>query len=297
MVQIDKNLAWKRESQSSAFTILMWNLSKDNLILELKHRLALISTIKNTFKKVKLNDRLFEFLTCIEKSSIQTYSQIVLIGSETFIFKLDNNDINMLKDYSIPNFTIYNDEYFKIDWLIDIFENFKFYDVIINNSNTLTHWSGNLYKKKIIKSNVNSDYIKNLNVPWFFIGKIQPQHKNKFMIEHYPNNANWNEIINFIEEFEMKKLIHELDTHFINIKLNSDKYIFGNDIFDCIEMYNVEKLYLHDKVKKDFQDKIIQKDLVPNINFKIININKIYSNDSSETLLKDYSGFLGIKYY
>jgi Gpi18-like mannosyltransferase len=117
------------------------------------------------------------------------------------------------------------------------------------------------------------------------------------MIEHYPNNANWNEIINFIEEFEMKKLIDELDTHFTNIKLNSDKYIFGNDIFDYIEMYNVEKLYLHDKVKKDFQDKIIQKDLVPNINFKIININKISTNDSSDTLLKDYSGFLAIKYY
>ena len=89
MVQIDKNLAYKRESHTASFTLLMYNLSKDDLIIEIKHKLALISTIKNTFRKVKLNDRLYEYLVGIEKSSIQIYSQIVLIGSDTYIYKLD----------------------------------------------------------------------------------------------------------------------------------------------------------------------------------------------------------------
>jgi hypothetical protein len=114
MVQIDKNLAYKRESHTASFTLLMYNLSKDDLIVELKHKLALISTIKNTFRKVKLNDKLYEFLVGIEKSSIQTYSQIVQIGSETHIYKLDKKDIGMLEEYSIPKFTIQNDEYFNI---------------------------------------------------------------------------------------------------------------------------------------------------------------------------------------
>ena len=187
MVQIDKNLIWKRESNDGAFTILMYDTSKDELINELKHKLALISNIKNAFKRIKLNDRLYEYLAQIEKSSTQLYNQIVLIGSEMIILELDKNDINMLKEYSINKFTISNGEYFKIDWLLDLFENFNFYDIVINNSNILTHWSGNLYKKKIIKQNVSPDYLKNLTTNWFMVGKMLPQQKYKFLIEHFPN--------------------------------------------------------------------------------------------------------------
>jgi len=63
MVQIDKNLVYKRKSHTASFTILMHNLSKDNLIVELKRKLTLISTIENTFRKVKLNDRLYEYFS------------------------------------------------------------------------------------------------------------------------------------------------------------------------------------------------------------------------------------------
>lgn len=47
MVQIDKSLAWKREYHTASLTLLMLNLDKDTLIAELKHKLGLISTIKN----------------------------------------------------------------------------------------------------------------------------------------------------------------------------------------------------------------------------------------------------------
>ena len=105
MVNIDKSLEFIRESQDSAFTILMLEISKDDLISELKHKLALLSNIKNTFKKIKLNDRLYEFLIMVEKSSIQIYSQIVLIGSIGItIYKLDKKEINILKEYSIDKF-------------------------------------------------------------------------------------------------------------------------------------------------------------------------------------------------
>jgi hypothetical protein len=301
MVCIDKNLAWKRESQDGAFTILMWNLSKDELISELKHKLALISNIKNTFKRAKLNDRLYEYLVQIEKSSTQSYDQIVLIGSETIIYKLDKNDVNILKEYSIQQFTISNDESFNIEWLVDLFENFKFYDVVINNSNNLTHWSGNLNKKKIIKQNVNQEYIKNLNSPWFMVGKMQPQHKNKFLIEHYPNlnSSQWKDIINEIELLEIKKKVNELQEHLDNLAKNSDKYIFGNDIYELIEQYNVKEIYLHKNIKKNFDDKIVEKNLTSNINFNIIQIDTIDKNisDASVILDKNYSGILGIKYY
>ena len=300
MINIDKSLQWIRESQNSAFTILMWDLSKDDLISELKHKLALISNIKNTFKRAKLNDRLYEYLCQVEKSSIQTYSQIVLIGSiGPIIYKLDKPEINLLKEYSISKFTIENDENYNIKWLNDLFENFKFYDVVINNSNVLTHWSGNEYKKKIIKQNINSDYIKSLNSGWFFFGKIQPQFKTKFLIEHNNNNnMTWNDIILFIEKIDMKKKIQDLQEQFDKIATQSDKFIFGNEIYEYIENYNIKDLYIHSDVKKNFDAYIIEKNLISNLNFNIIEINSIDNNiDSSYVLLKNYSGYIGIKYY
>jgi len=302
MVQIDKNLTYKRESHTASFTILMYNLSKDDLIVELKHKLALISTIKNTFRKVKLNDRLHEYLVGIEKSSIQTYSQIVLIGSETYIYKLDKKDIAMLEEYSISKFTIQNDEYFNIHWLVDLFENFKFFNIIIENSNKLTHWLGNANKKKIIKQNVNTEYIKNLTSNWFMVGKLNPLNKTKYMIEHYPNtqnNMNWKDIIEQIELLDMKKIIKELEKHLDTMVTNSDKYVFGSEIYELIECFNIKELWIHKNVKKQFDDMIGEKDLSSCINFNIIEINSIDTNKSSlsNLFLSNYSGILGIKYY
>lgn len=302
MVQIDKNLAYKRESHTASFTLLIYNLSKDDLIVELKHKLALISTIKNTFRKVKLNDRLYEYLVGIEKSSIQMYSQIVLIGSEIYIYKLDKKDISMLEEYSIPKFTIQNDEYFNIPWLIDLFENFKFYDIIIESSNKLTHWSGNVNKKKIIKQNVNTEYIKNLTTNWFMVGKLNPQNKTKYMVEHYPNTQNnivWKDIMVQIELLEMKKIIQGLEKHLDCMVFNPDKYVFGSEIYELIECFNIKELWIHKNVRKKFDDTIGEKDLSSCINFNIIEINSIDTNKSTlpNMFLSNYSGILGIKYY
>lgn len=302
MVQIDKNLAYKRESHTASFTLLMYNLSKDDLIVEIKHKLALISTIKNTFRKVKLNDRLYEYLVGIEKSSISTYSQIVLIGSETYIYKLDKKDISMLEEYSISKFTIQNDEYFNIPWLVDLFENFKFYDIIIESSNKLTHWVANVNKKKIIKQNVNTEYIKNLTTNWFMVGKLNPQNKTKYMVEHYPNTQNnmvWKDIMEQIELLEMKKIIQGLEKHLDTMITNSDKYVFGTEIYELIECFNIKELWIHKNVRKQFDDMIGEKDLSSCINFNIIEINSIDTNKSSlpNMFLSNYSGILGIKYY
>lgn len=304
MVQIDKSLAWKRESHTASFTLLMWNLDKDTLIAELKHKLALISTIKNQFRKIKLNDRLYEYLVSIEKSSIQLYSQVVLIGSETHIFKLDTKDISMLKEYSIPQFTIQNDEFFNIKWLIDLFENFKFYDVIVNDAktNNLTHIQGNMGKKKIIKQNVNLEYVKNLTTNWFMVGKLLPQYKTKYLLEHWTNNSNnmnWTDIMEKIEILEMKKKIDKLDKHFDSMALNSDKYIFGQDVYEMIYQFNIKELFVHKKVMEDFNNKIAKKDLSSNLNFNIIEIDSFDNDQSNKAniFLKNYSGILGIKYY
>ena len=60
----------------------------------------------------------------------------------------------------------------------------------------------------------------------------------------------------------------------------------------------MKDLYIHTDMKKKFDDIIIENNLIANLNFNIIEINSIDNNiDTSNILLKNYSGFLGIKYY
>ena len=68
MVQIDKSLEYKRESHTASFTLLMWNLSKDDLIAELKHKLAkngtwilLIFIMADRYLNIGILNSLFSF--------------------------------------------------------------------------------------------------------------------------------------------------------------------------------------------------------------------------------------------
>jgi hypothetical protein len=134
------------------------------------------------------------------------------------------------------------------------------------------------------------------------VGKLNPQNKTKYMVKHYPNNQNnmsWVEIIQQIELIEINKIIQELEKHLDNISSNSDKYVFGSDIYEIIESYNMKELYIHKNIRKQFDDTIIEKDLSSYINFNIIEINSSDSNSTNiaNMFLKNYSGILGIKYY
>ena len=57
------------------------------------------------------------------------------------------------------------------------------------------------------------------------------------------NNMNWTNIIEQVEILEMKIKIIELDKHFVNIKINPEKYIFSLYVYDMIEQYNMKELY------------------------------------------------------
>lgn len=308
MVIIDKDLKNIRENQDSAFTILMWNISKDNLILELKHKLALISNIKNTHKRIKYNDRIYSFLSMVEKSSTPIYSQVVFIGSENpIICKLDKKDIEILKEYDVPNFTIENGENFNIAWIEDLLENFNFTNIIVQTNGNkgqeiLTHWIANINKKKIIKQNVDLDYIKGLSANWFFVGKMLPQYKTKYMIGliELVGQINWQDVLKQIKLYDMKKNISVLQEHLDKILIDSDKYIFGNDILELISQYNIKTLFIHTKIKNNFDAEIAKRQLGENLNFEIVWIDDLENNgiqNASHSLLKNYSGMIGIKYY
>ena len=55
-----------RDNHESLFTIMIYNTSKEIFVKDLNDRLKKIQEIKNSFKKKKLNDRLYKFIQKIE---------------------------------------------------------------------------------------------------------------------------------------------------------------------------------------------------------------------------------------
>lgn len=300
---IDKNLSKTRDSHESLFTILVYETSKEDFISDLKKRLEKIKDIKNTFKKKKLNDRIYKLVIFVEQSPTQIYNNIILLSDDIILIDLTSQDVKMLKEYSIPNYTFEYGEYFNTNWLIDLFENFTFYNIVIFNSNQYTHWNGNFNKKKKINQTSSQDYIKSLDKPFYLFGKINNFSKeklgNKNLIEHIQTTCIYTECVENILKIQIKSNTKLLDEIIQLIKVDSSKHIFGEEIYESIENYNIKELYIHVSILKNFEDKIKEKNLTDNINFNIIHIDTFDQKnpDSSSILLKDYSGMIGIKYF
>jgi hypothetical protein len=298
MVFINKNLSYKRDNHESLFTILLHNFTKEEFISDLKDKLNQIKSIKNSFKRIKLNDRIFNLMQQVENNKIHIFNHIILVSDDIIYINLESDDIKLLKEYDIPKYTFEYGEYFNIEWLTDLFNNFNFYNIVINNNNKFTYYKGNSYKKKIVAKDTNIEYVKIISEPFFYIGKPNTLIKNKNMLETIPIFNSWFDIIENINKYEMKKRIIIFQELLDKMSTDPDKFIFGSDIYEFIEQYNVKELYIHADSKKQFDDNIINKELTDNMNFSIIIISsdpKTY--DASNILLKNYNGILGIKYY
>jgi hypothetical protein len=206
MPLINNSFKYITDSHQSLFTILIYNTPLEQFINDVKKRLDKLKDISNAFKKKKLNDRLYKLLIDLEnknnikQNSIKMINNIILIADNITYIDLSNNDIKLLNEYNIPKYTFEYDDCFKIDWLKDLFENFVFYNFVIFNSNTYTHYEGNLNKKKLINKSNSIDYINNLQVKFFLFGKVKMQLLTKNLINHSDNIVALQDIFVYIEK-------------------------------------------------------------------------------------------------
>ena len=149
-----------RDNHESLFTILINNTSKEIFLKDLNERLKKIQEIKNSFKKKKLNDRLYKFIQKIELDNKDIYNNVFLVSDDILSFTLTKKDYIILKEWNINNYMFIYDEYFNCEF------EFNTYMMIINYLNdyvsitVLQH--DNEYKPKIINI-IGSDNIYNIN--------------------------------------------------------------------------------------------------------------------------------------
>ena len=149
-------------NHDSLFTIIIHNTDRQSFTSELKTRLKKCQNITNKFKKKLINDRIYSLICYIEElKSINTLNCVILVNSHIHLFHLTKKQISTLNDYSIKKINFIYDTVFHIDFIIDLFTNLDFNDVINVDKYTAKHTIFNKNKKKELTTfNLQKDQSK-----------------------------------------------------------------------------------------------------------------------------------------
>ena len=317
---IFRNIEDKNSNNDTLITFFCYNKKISELVNIFEEQLSNIKKINNPIKKNKLYNGYNSLITKVSEDLSEDFniSSIFFVDDSSSLIeiKLTTENIKIAIEYKFPKYFLKIENYFFIDYIIDLFFNFNFiYTFQINNTSlTITKINKNKEKEiktlKIIKENNIVDEIdlvrKENNYKEIIILYGTSPLLNKLTIVNNLKNVivkkeNYNrELLYQIYEDEKMKKNHELLEKKLgdlqNEKTNIDLYVFGKlkiEIKDTIESYSLKELYIDEeklnKLKTFIDDSFF--------NFTIIPIRKLENGDIADNFIKDYNGIMGIKYY
>jgi hypothetical protein len=288
-------------------TCIIYDFSIDNLTINLHKHLEKIQNIKHPKTKKLLNDRINSLIDYIDSwDRNETINKIFLINDSIYEHKLSKKDVSTLREFKKKNVSMLFDNNFKIEYLIDFFTNFNYYNVFECNKLSVDFVNMTVTKYKKIKTrnckndtDVNKFIEDNINKSPFLI------HGSSTLLKNYQSTNQvirkrlmHEEIMDEIEKKEIAENHKKLEEVFeyFDDERKLHLLLYGkiiNEIKDAIEQYKVKELYCHvDRLH------IVKKQLPAEYyNFSIIIIKKLKDGDISDKLLNDYRGVLGITYY
>ena len=149
-----------RDKFESNYTIIVNNLTIEQIKKQLHKKLDHISTIKDNVRRKYLNDRVYsliEHLNTFPEENVNTC--IYLLGKTISIIPLSKQHASTLDQWSIPKFIFMNGEYFEIDYIKDLLFNNEYYDTIKINNKQLTHIQLNKIKqRKILDKDISNGF-------------------------------------------------------------------------------------------------------------------------------------------
>jgi hypothetical protein len=274
-----------QENTDTLLTIIVHNTSCENFLTEIEQKLVKAKDIKDMKKKKLINDRLFKLKTYLDSCQDTIINSIFLIGN---CFEKIPIKPKFCTEWNLPKFQYFADYNFKIEYLVDIFENENLLN-IVHVDKTNTHYIGTKYKKKNMGTVDSSIYLvwQNLNVPFITYGKIT---ESKAILK-LPNNTKWESIFDEYKKSETKKVLLKLQTVIKELSnpLKSGLYAFRAEIQDAIDQYLIKELYVSATEYKKL--------VINNPNFEVYIIESLEQGDSGHILQRDFDGVIGIKYY
>ena len=288
-------------NHDSLFTIIIHNTDRQSFTSELKTRLKKCQNITNKFKKKLINDRIYSLICYIEElKSINTLNCVILVNSDIHLFHLTKKQISTLNDYSIKKINFIYDTVFHIDFIIDLFTNLDFNDVINVDKYTAKHTIFNKNKKKELTTfNLQKDQSKATEQLSEYILKqikekcilygISPILKsisNKKIIEIINGNSSLEDLSPIFDKYYQEKSK-------LRIKEHSNKIILV-DIDGVLAKWPERYIqFVNEREDTNF-DNLIDKSY---INFEIIPITSYEKGDSGDILMTNYGGIIAIAYY
>lgn len=302
----DKLLKFKNENDNFSYTFIIYDISTEEFVNQLKKKIDnLNKKINNSFKKKNINDRLFSLITYIESNYTSNYNinSIFLVNKKVYNLQFTKNDLQFCKKWNINKFYMNYDDTFQIEYLIKLFSNiftktiFKFdktnYQIIELDSTKSriveNHKNMDIQEINNIISNYKPTVIYGNNI---ILKKLDCQ-KNTIIFE----NMNYEKILELISNKEIEENQEKFKKEFLDNLTNPsemDKLIYGKkEVGLSIENFQIKKLFINPKLLK-----ILKEKADPSIlNFEIVMIKSQKKGDLGTILNKDYGGMVGIKYY
>jgi len=314
-MEILKNYKKYQENRNTLITLYFYETSKENALNYIQKELNKCSTIQNTSIKNKLNNRLYQLKLKIEKINDDLLlSSIYLLHDEIIEYKFNIHEKQVFIDYKLKPISIWNEEIFKIDYLIDIFYNFDFYYTCCIQKNHFDLKKINNTKNKYlnrIKFSNEKTLIENINLT-IAEHKINELyiHSNTNLIKTLVNEKN-KKYTCFEEEFDDERIMisiknnsYQKNNQLLEKKLNEmnnqntnlDLFVFGRlkkEILEAIECFSLKELYIEERKLNILQESLDDSFF----NFKIIPIVSLKDGDIASKFINDYKGLMGIKYF
>lgn len=314
-----------RSKFEGSFLVVIYGLKCDELIDKISHRINLVNTINDRVKKNYLLSRMVNFHDYIsaryDNNNNNSIWGIFLVHDTVDYFAINNEWKKSIEAFDVDNFIFKFNEYFDIDYLVDLLTNNNYYDVVNVSQNRFVHYYCTKSKRKNIHSGENNyndlnTYLtkynqeqktqNNNNNNNVLIRKIPHMllHGNSHILKnfvesdnlgiHSKGSLNQEEITEYFEKKENIFAMKELE-NWINNLLNPNlghRILFGKDITKAITNGMIKQIYCTPEMEKKIRDKI-----PPELQKFEITVVKTYGIDMGKRLRDEFSGIIGITYF
>lgn len=292
------------DKYESLMTFLVHDITVKELNDKLYHRLNMIKTIKNTFKRKYINDRLYNFIEYFKEYDLNTIiNAIFLVSTEIIDIPLNEKYMSIIKEYDINNFIIKYNNNFEINYINDLLTNLNFRTILHLNNTKLEHIILNNTKRKVIHTEDSKDmnlikYMQDTQITKrCMIHGISGQLKNFKSVDHFVINKHLTDeqILEMFDNYDMTVLhnkLTEVMSYMSNEKM-TDKLLIGKELQTGIKDYQVKTLFCTPKMYEKLTS-VFPKEY---LNFEIIQVRSLEIGDVVDTLDKNYKGIIGVKYY
>lgn len=287
-----KNITDKFES---VITTIFYDVDKETVLQTIEKKLEKVNTIKDRVKKKYLNDRIYEFREYVKQCKFDNMHYIFLVDKDIEQIELSKKDSNYLRENGIKPINIIFGKGYDTDFLTDVFLNDKYYDIIEINDKEFSYKQITKYKtKQLMNANVKKidDILPENKVLYHGVSSVLKSMKGNLV---YNKRLNRDEQLKKLRDDDMienHKYLDQLFADFNNPK-KQHRIKIGKDLIKSINRMLIQTLFYHESKK----DKLFDTFDNDKLNFELVEIGKLEHGDISDTLLKDYSGFVGRSYY